>query len=385
MTSSSPFRSPTRRRIAVVGGSLGGLFAATLLKQDGHEVTVFERSPTGLERRGAGLVAQQDLVLALRRLGLDRVADVGVLAHERITLDQSGHVVSRDRSPQTQVSWDHLWVTLRNLLDDDEYLLDHRVEAVRADDAHAEVVGADGRARSFDVVVGADGANSVVRRFVAPDEHTNRYVGYSTWRGLIPERALRADTADVLLERLAFFTGPRSHVLGYLVPGPDGETEPGLRRYNWVWYRPIGPSRLERIMRESGRPPAGTSLAPGDLPDLLRDELHSDAVSELPPQFAAAVLAEPAPFLQAIVDYVAPRLTAGRAVLTGDAAAVVRPHTAMGAAKAAGDALALADALARRPLDAALSAYASDRLDVARAVARYGVRLGHSMPFAREG
>lgn len=385
MTTSAPSRSATRRSVAVVGGSLGGLFAATLLKQDGHDVTVFERSPTGLARRGAGLVAQQDLFVALRRLGLDRAADVGVLAHERITLDDAGHVLSRDRSPQTQVSWDHLWVTLRDLLDDDEYLLDHRVEEVRADDGHAEVVCTDGHARSFDIVVGADGANSVVRRFVAPQDHTNRYVGYSTWRGLVPERALPRDAAAVLLERFAFFTGPRSHALGYLVPGPGGETEPGHRRYNWVWYRPIGPSRLERIMRESRRPPTGTSLAPGDLPELLRDELQSDAVSELPPQFAAAVLAEPAPFLQAIVDYVAPRMTAGRVVLMGDAAAVVRPHTAMGAAKAAGDAIALSDALRRQPLDAALSTYASDRLDVARAVAQYGVRLGRSMPFAQEG
>ncbi|WP_412147796.1 hypothetical protein [Curtobacterium flaccumfaciens] len=77
-------------------------------------------------------------------------------------------------------------------------------------------------------------------------------------------------------------------------------------------------------------------------------------------------------------------MTAHRAVLLGDAAAVVRPHTAMGAAKAAGDALALLDALRRWPLDAALAAYDRDRLEVARAVAQYGVRLGRSMPFARQ-
>jgi 2-polyprenyl-6-methoxyphenol hydroxylase-like FAD-dependent oxidoreductase len=47
--------------IGIVGGSLGGLFAASLLMRRGHHVTVFERSRTGLERRGAGLVAQQTL------------------------------------------------------------------------------------------------------------------------------------------------------------------------------------------------------------------------------------------------------------------------------------------------------------------------------------
>lgn len=378
--SAHPF---TPLRIAVVGGSLGGLFAATLLKQDGHDVTVFERSATGLERRGAGLVAQQDLVTVLGRLGLARDADVGVVAFERITLDRSGDVVVRDRSPQTQVSWDHLYVTLRNLLDDVEYRLDHRVESIRSDDTHAEVVCTGRPVGSFDLVIGADGANSVVRRHVAPQRAANRYVGYSTWRGLVPEGALPAGAADDLLDRFTFFTGPGSHVLGYLVPGPDGQTEVGARRYNWVWYRPVTPQQLERLAVASGRAPSSTSLAPGDLPEHLRAALRADAESELPPQFAAAVLAEPDPFLQAIVDYVAPRMRSGRVVLLGDAAAVVRPHTAMGAAKAAGDALALSDALRRSPTSAALATYESDRLDVATAIAQYGVRLARSLPFAR--
>lgn len=385
MTTHHPTFVP--RRVAVIGGSLGGLFAAALLRQDGHDVTVFERSARGLARRGAGLVAQQDLYDVLHRLGLDRAAEVGVTARERITLDRAGRVVHRDPTPQTQVSWDHLWVTLRAQLDDDAYLLDHRVVEVRADDAHAEVVCADGRVRSFDLVVGADGANSVVRRFVAPDRWANRYAGYSTWRGLVPEASLVGGAAEGLLERFAFFTGDRSHALGYLVPGPDGETEVGARRYNWVWYRPITPPQLARLARESGRgvddPARAVSLAPGDLPTALRSELRADAEAELPPSFADAVCREPEPFLQAIVDYVAPTMTAHRAVLLGDAAAVVRPHTAMGAAKAAGDALALLDALRRWPLDAALTAYDRDRLEVARAVAQYGVRLGRSMPFAR--
>ncbi|ROP65470.1 FAD-dependent monooxygenase [Curtobacterium sp. PhB115] len=380
MTTRHPSFTP--RRVAVVGGSLGGLFVATLLKQDGHDVTVFERSSRGLARRGAGLVAQQDLYDVLHRLGLDQAADVGVVAAERITLDRSGRVVQRDRTPQTQVSWDHLWVTLRELLDDDEYLLGHRVEEVRSDDTHAEVVCDDGLVRSFDLVVGADGANSVVRQFVAPRDHTNQYVGYSTWRGLVPEGALDDDAAAVLLERFAFYNGPGSHMLGYLVPGPAGDTGFGFRRYNWVWYRPITAEQLARIMRDSGRSATDQSLAPGDLPEFLRDELRADAVAELPTAFAAAVVAEPEPFLQGIVDYVAPALTAHRVVLTGDAAAVVRPHTAMGAAKAAGDALALSDALGRWPLEAALATYDSDRLEVARAVAQYGVRLGRSLPFA---
>jgi 2-polyprenyl-6-methoxyphenol hydroxylase-like FAD-dependent oxidoreductase len=374
--------APERRRIAVVGGSLGGLFAAALLKRDGHRVTVFERSSAGLSRRGAGLVAQQELFDALRTLGLEQAAEVGVVARERITLDRSGRTLYTDPTPQTQVSWDFLYEALRRLLTDDEYLLGRPVTGVRSAGGTAEVVLDGDEAHRFDLVVGADGANSVVRSFVAPGDSGNRYVGYSTWRGLIPEHELGADAARTLLDRFAFFTSPRAHMLGYLVPGPLGETFPGERRYNWVWYRRIAPRELAEIMERSGRPGSGTSLAPGDLPESLRVRLASDAMLDLPPQFAAAVRAEPAPFLQAVLDYVAPTMTAERVVLIGDAAAVVRPHTAMGAAKAAGDALALTEALRALPIDEALRVFDRDRLHVARSIAAYGRRLGQSLPLA---
>lgn len=71
--------------VGIVGGSIGGLFAAALLIRDAHRVTVLERSATGLSRRGAGLVAQQDLIDLLHAIGRDDEARVGVVAHERIT------------------------------------------------------------------------------------------------------------------------------------------------------------------------------------------------------------------------------------------------------------------------------------------------------------
>jgi 2,6-dihydroxypyridine 3-monooxygenase len=42
-------------RIAIVGGSLGGLTVALLLRDLGHDVTIYERSPVPLEQRGAGI------------------------------------------------------------------------------------------------------------------------------------------------------------------------------------------------------------------------------------------------------------------------------------------------------------------------------------------
>lgn len=367
------------RTIGVVGGSIGGLFAASLLHLHGHRVTVFERSREGLAHRGAGLVAQQELFDLLRAVGRADAAEVGVVATERITLDRSGRVRSRDATPQVQVSWDHLYAVLRDLLPAERYRLGHPVDRVVADGHGAEVRFAAAPAERFDAIVGADGLTSVVRETVAPERTANRYVGYVTWRGLVPERALVGTAAKPLLGRFAFYDAPGAHVLGYLVPGPSGEIAVGERRYNWVWYRRVSPDALRRLMTASGRSAAGLSLAPGDLPDADRAALRADAERELPPPFATAVLAEPRPFLQAIVDYEAPRMARGPVALLGDAAFAVRPHTAMGAAKAAGDALALDEALRSLPVVEALAAYDRDRLPIGRAVAAYGQRLGASL------
>jgi 2-polyprenyl-6-methoxyphenol hydroxylase-like FAD-dependent oxidoreductase len=136
-------------------------------------------------------------------------------------------------------------------------------------------------------------------------------------------------------------------------------------------------------MVDSTRTSSSTSLAPGQLPPHLRDELVRSALAELPHQFADAVVAEPRPFLQAIYDYVPSRMARGRVLLLGDAAVMVRPHTAMGAAKAAGDAMTIAALLAELDVSDALDRYNDERLAVGRAVSDYGRRLAASLPFAR--
>ena len=137
----------------------------------------------------------------------------------------------------------------------------------------------------------------------------------------------------------------------------------------------------------------------GMVPDELRAEVHASAARELHPRFVELVQGTPNPFIQTILDVAVPRMAFRRACLLGDAAFVVRPHTAAATAKAAADATALAAALVAEPGDpeAALQAWEARQLENGRGLVDRGIALGrrsverrdnagpHSGIFARGG
>lgn len=367
-------------RIRVVGGSLGGLFAAVLLARAGHDVAIYERSTHGLGGRGAGLVGQREIFEILRAVDCEHVARVGVTATERITLNRAGDVIERHATPQMQISWDYLHRCFKALLADERYRLGHEVNYLRQDGERV-ILGFDGGAEDVaDLVIGADGVGSVVREAVLGAPAPSVYAGYVAWRGLFPETELPAEAASLFLDKFAFYHMPHSHSLGYVVAGPNGEMERGKRRYNWVWYRPApGAEALGAILTDAQGQVHPYSLPQGAVAAAARAELVRDATELLPPPFAQAVGAAREPFVQAVFDYEAPKMVTGRIALLGDAAFVVRPHTAMGVAKAAGDALALSRALASQPLAEALHAYERQRLPVGQEIAAYGRALAARM------
>src|SRR6267142_1765634 len=369
-----------RLRVRIVGGSLAGLFAATLLKRAGHDVRIYERSVSGLDGRGAGLLGKKETFAILRAAGCEHVARVGVVARERVTFNETGAVVDRSMAPQSQLSWDYLYRTFRAFIADDDYVLGRHVDGVRQDNHAAYLSFKEGGEEPADIVIGADGTASVVRNAINSRPSPSIYAGYVGWRGLLPETALPPQAAADLLDRFAFHQLSGSHVLGFLVAGPHAETIPGSRRYNWVWYRPAaGEKARAAVFTDSAGRVHPYSLPPGSVPRAARAVTIADAARLLPTSLAAAVAATEQPFAQGVFDYETPLMANGRMVLIGDAAFVARPHTAMGVAKAAGDAMALVAHLSRKPVVEALRAFHEERLPVGASIVAYGRRLGEML------
>src|ERR1700704_6865384 len=111
------------RRALVIGGSLGGLLAAHLLRDVGWDVVVFERNAEDLTGRGAGLSTHPQLIDILRRVGIDFDESMGVKVGTLVCLDRHGKTYLEDKTARTMSSWGRLYRSLRDPLPSGSYRL----------------------------------------------------------------------------------------------------------------------------------------------------------------------------------------------------------------------------------------------------------------------
>lgn len=178
-------------KVAIVGAGISGLALAAALHREGLDVTVYEKSPT-VRGGGSGITLAPNALAALDSLG------IGAPFRERQR--QQGSLQGGQRSPRGTwlmrfpsdltaqslvIARDELHTLLASALPRDLIRTGTRVEKVAPLTGTLTLHDCEGRVRSetFDLVVGADGLTSAVRK-AWPEDPGTRYAGYAAWRGL---------------------------------------------------------------------------------------------------------------------------------------------------------------------------------------------------------
>ena len=356
-----------KQRAIIIGGSIGGLFAANLLSRAGWQVDVCERVADDLAGRGAGIGTHEELFNIMRGLGIAIDDAIGVRVPDRVCLAASGEVLHRLAWPHVMTHWVRIYRPLRERLAPGSYHARRTFVDYSEDDDEVLAHFDDGSSLRADLLIGADGLRSTVRACLFPDVQP-LYAGYIGWRGIVEESALPASLRDELGNSYYFALPPGEMLVCYPVPG---------RYWNYVWYRPV---LSEAELRDLCTDAAGRHHGPAIPPPLVRADvarkLKEVAHASLAPRIAR-VVEHTQPFFQAIYDLETPRIAAGRVALVGDAAFVARPHVGAGVAKAADDAGALVRALtATDDVAAALTRFETERLPVNRAIIERARHLG---------
>lgn len=334
-------------RAAIVGGSLGGLTAALLLRDLGIQVDIYERSPAELVQRGAGIGFLPDAARYLVQNAGLALDDISIATSCIRYLNRRGERIYESAHGYRFSSWNTVYRHLLALIDPKCYHLGHEMTGWSEEDWGMAVQFADQSSTAADLLICADGVGSTARSRLLPQVRRS-YSGYVAWRGKVSESSLDPATRAVFHDAITYYVFANSHILVYPIPGADGAIAPGERLINFVWYRNyLEGSDLDELLTDTAGQRHDLSLPPGTVRDAHLAELRAMAASRLPAPFAQVVCGAAQPFLQVICDVEVPRMAFGRVCLVGDAAFVVRPHAAAGTAKAAADAWSLAGALKR--------------------------------------
>lgn len=231
--------------IGIVGGGIAGLTASIALRGKGFPCTVFEQAPR-LHEVGVGIQLTPNASRLLALLGLGRALEATATRPESLDFHRwdDGRLIARTvlgrdcveafGGPYYTLHRADLQHALLTAVPDRTVVLDRRCVAVHGGGDGARVVFAGGPDQHLDLVVGADGINSVIRGAMAED--APRPSGQIAYRGVVPADRV-PEFRDV--PRVRGWFGPRQHCVCYPIsggrsisftattPAGDGRSAPG--------------------------------------------------------------------------------------------------------------------------------------------------------------
>jgi salicylate hydroxylase len=332
-------------KIVIAGGGIGGLSAALALAEAGHEVEVVERA-TALQDVGAGLQLSPNAMKALGALGVADAVEAVSSEPEALELriGRTGAKVFSipvGKTARRRYGAPYLHIHRADLIGVLAKAADARGVRIRlgarvsawAREGEGLRIGLDtGAILNGELLVGADGMRSAVRRRMFGEDHP-RFTGAVAWRALAPISA-----CPDLPNAAVVWAGPGRHAVTYRI-----------RRGEIINF--VG------VVEEDGWREEGWD-EPGDRKKLLAAfEGWADPVVNVIERASSChrwALFDRDPL---------PRWSEGRVTLLGDACHPMPPFQAQGAAMAIEDAVVLAQCLAARAdaPEAALAAYEAKR------------------------
>jgi salicylate hydroxylase len=315
----------SRPSVAIVGGGIGGLFAANALAAQSIPVAVYEQAPA-IGEVGAGVFLTPNSVRHLHRIGLGpEVEKWGArVGHESRYFRHDGTPIAPVQVTDS-AGWNatfgmhraDLVEMLANALPAGTVHTAHRCTGFDQDDSMARVLFANGERIEAEIVIAADGIHSELRPHVFGASKPV-FSGSVAYRGLVPHERIPHWPTD----RWQMWLGQGRHFLAFPVRAG--------KLINYVGFVPT-----DEEMKESWS-------APGD-PGVLRaafagwDPRIRELLNEVQMTFRWALYdREPLPIW-----------TRQRLSLLGDAAHPMLPHLGQGANQSIEDGMALATILAR--------------------------------------
>ena len=371
-------------RVGIIGGSIAGCATAALLDRAGHDVTVFERSESGLVSRGAGIVIVTAAWQGMMAHGLtDGTLPACRADCSRFVTRASGTGQQRwlgdVQMSFSLFNWAHLYQHFRRRVPDDLYRTGAAVVRIETAPHGTRLHLLPGGALDFDLVVCADGYRSLGRGLIDPGAAL-AYRGMVLWRGLLPERDIRADAlggCDLL--RPVYKGG---HGVAYYIPGAGQSTEPGQRLLMWGYYLQVPESALTSVLVDDQERQQSGSVPFGKVHPEVRAALESRLAGLLPPPLFELVQQSGNSSVQAIYSSAPRSYARDRLCLVGDAGAVFPPFAGSGVLRAVASATSLAEALAAVPaVDDALRRWSEAQLQAAAQVIRNAEDIERSYVF----
>ncbi|MGJ5038973.1 MULTISPECIES: flavin-dependent oxidoreductase [unclassified Bradyrhizobium] len=346
----------------IVGGGIGGLTTALMLRARGIDCELFEQADA-IRELGVGINTLPHAIRELAQLGLlDRLDEVAIRTYELFYLTRRGQEVWHETRgldaghdvPQFSIHRGRLQSVIHQAvmqrLGPEKVHTGCRLGSFTQDEGGVTAyffdrTGAHVHTVRGDVLIGADGIHSKVRQTLFPNEGAPCWNGLMLWRGATDWPAFLTGRSMIIAGGL--------NAKAVIYPIAEGSS-PATRLTNWAVLVRIGDANTAPPRREDWSRLGKT--------DELMPHVNGFSIPQV--DFAAMVRATPEFWEYPCCDRdPLPYWSSGRVTLLGDAAHPMYPVGSNGASQAILDARALADALARseHPRQA-LMAYEQKRL-----------------------